>query len=96
MPMTMSQKILADHAGLESVKPGQLIEVELDAVLGNDITTPVAIKEFEKPALILYSIKKKSISSLTTLFRTKTLRPPNNRLLVASSPTPTTSKTSLT
>lgn len=33
MPMTMSQKILADHAGLESVKPGQLIEVELDAVL---------------------------------------------------------------
>lgn len=48
MPMTMSQKILADHAGLESVKPGQLIEVELDAVLGNDITTPVAIKEFEK------------------------------------------------
>lgn len=48
MGMTMSQKILAAHAGLDQVKPGQLIEVALDAVLGNDITTPVAIKEFEK------------------------------------------------
>lgn len=46
--MTMSQKILAAHAGLDQVKPGQLIEVKLDAVLGNDITTPVAIKEFKK------------------------------------------------
>ncbi|XME00998.1 3-isopropylmalate dehydratase large subunit [Lachnospiraceae bacterium C1.1] len=44
MGMTMTQKILADHAGLESVSAGQLIEAELDLVLGNDITTPVAIK----------------------------------------------------
>ena len=43
MGMTMTQKILAAHAGLDSVKAGQLIEAELDLVLGNDITTPVAI-----------------------------------------------------
>ncbi|MBU3137217.1 3-isopropylmalate dehydratase large subunit [Clostridium gasigenes] len=48
MGMTMTQKILAAHAGLETVKAGQLIEADLDLVLGNDITTPVAIKEFEK------------------------------------------------
>ncbi len=46
--MTMTQKILADHAGLERVEAGQLIEAELDLVLGNDITTPVAIREIEK------------------------------------------------
>ncbi len=48
MGMTMTQKILAAHAGVEEVKAGQLINVKLDMVLGNDITTPVAIKEFEK------------------------------------------------
>lgn len=48
MGMTMTQKILAAHAGLESVTAGQLIEAELDLALGNDITAPVAIKELEK------------------------------------------------
>lgn len=48
MGMTMTQKILASHAGLESVKSGQLILVNLDLVLGNDITSPVAIREFNK------------------------------------------------
>lgn len=48
MGMTMTQKILAKAAGLEYVQPGQLIEAKLDLVLGNDITTPVAITEFEK------------------------------------------------
>jgi len=48
MSMTMTQKILAAHAGLESVQAGQLIEAQLDMVLGNDITSPVAINEFEK------------------------------------------------
>lgn len=48
MAMTMTQKILAAHAGLESVKAGQLIMVDLDLVLGNDITSPVAIKEFNR------------------------------------------------
>ena len=46
--MTMTQKILAAHAGLESVVAGQLIEADLDLVLGNDITSPVAIHEIEK------------------------------------------------
>ena len=48
MGMTMTQKILAAHSGLDSVKPGQLIKSTLDLVLGNDITTPVAINEFNK------------------------------------------------
>ena len=48
MGMTMTQKILAAHAGLEEVVPGQLIRAKLDMVLGNDITSPVAINEFEK------------------------------------------------
>ena len=47
MGMTMTQKILASHAGLASVRAGQLIQAKLDLVLGNDITTPVAINEFE-------------------------------------------------
>ena len=48
MGITMTQKILAAHAGLESVKAGQLIEAKLDIVMGNDITTAVALKEFKK------------------------------------------------
>lgn len=48
MGMTMTQKILAAHAGLSEVKAGQLIEANLDLVLGNDITSPVAIHEMEK------------------------------------------------
>ncbi len=48
MGMTMTQKILAAHAGLEEVVAGQLIQANLDMVLGNDITTPVAVREFAK------------------------------------------------
>ncbi|NSW90496.1 MAG: 3-isopropylmalate dehydratase large subunit [Firmicutes bacterium] len=48
MGMTMTQKILAEHAGLDRVVPGQLIKAKLDMVLGNDITTPVAVNEFRK------------------------------------------------
>lgn len=48
MGMTMSQKILAAHAGLDSVQAGQLIEARLDMVLGNDVTSPVAINVFEE------------------------------------------------
>ena len=51
MGMTMTQKILAKHAGLTSVEAGQLIEAKLDLVLGNDITAPVAITEFDKAGL---------------------------------------------
>ena len=48
MGMTMTQKILAAHAGLPSVKAGDLIEARLDIVLGNDVTTPVAVDVFDK------------------------------------------------
>lgn len=54
MGMTMTQKILAAHAGLKEVEAGQLIEADLDMVLGNDITAPVAIQEMDK-------IKKKQV-----------------------------------
>ena len=48
MGMTMTQKILAAHAGLDRAEAGQLISAKLDLVLGNDITTPVDINEFIK------------------------------------------------
>ena len=48
MAMTMTQKILAAHTGLPEVTPGQLIQADLNIVLGNDITTPVAVNEFQK------------------------------------------------
>ncbi len=51
MAMTMTQKLLAEKAGLSEVTAGQLIEAPLDMVLGNDITTPVAIKELEKAGI---------------------------------------------
>ncbi|MCL1965253.1 MAG: 3-isopropylmalate dehydratase large subunit [Firmicutes bacterium] len=51
MGMTMTQKILAKHAGLAAVEAGELIEAKLDLVLGNDITAPIAITELEKAGL---------------------------------------------
>ncbi|MHB1127807.1 MAG: 3-isopropylmalate dehydratase large subunit [Bacillota bacterium] len=51
MAMTITEKILAAHAGLDRVEPGQLINAKLDLVLGNDITAPMAIREFEKMGL---------------------------------------------
>ncbi len=51
MGMTMTQKILADHCGAKKLVPGQLIKAKVDLVLGNDITTPVAVKEYEKAGL---------------------------------------------
>ena len=48
MGMTMTQKIIAVHAGMKEVHPGQMIKARLDLVLGNDITTPVAIEEFNR------------------------------------------------
>lgn len=59
MAMTMTQKILAAHCGEESVQAGQFINCDLDMVLGNDITTPVAIKEFEKMGIDKVFDKKK-------------------------------------
>lgn len=51
MGMTMTQKILAAHAGLDKVYPGQMIMAKLDLVLGNDVTTPVAVEEFKKTGI---------------------------------------------
>jgi len=48
MGMTITQKILAAHAGLDKVEPGQLIMANVDLVLGNDVTSPVAIREFKR------------------------------------------------
>ncbi|MDI9481677.1 MAG: 3-isopropylmalate dehydratase large subunit [Bacillota bacterium] len=59
MAMTMTQKILAKGAGLNEVKPGQLIRAKLDMVLGNDVTAPVAISEFEKAGLTRVFDRKK-------------------------------------
>lgn len=47
-PMNITEKILAEHAGLSEVEPGQLINCRLDIVLANDVTAPIAIKEFAK------------------------------------------------
>ncbi len=47
-PMTIAEKILAAHAGLDEVSPGQLVECNLDLVLSNDVTTPIAIKTFNE------------------------------------------------
>jgi len=57
--MTMTQKILAAHCRLDKVAAGQLIEADLDMVLGNDITSPVAINEFEKAGLSSVFSKEK-------------------------------------
>ena len=47
-PMTVAEKILAAHAGLDEVRPGQLVECDLDVVLANDITAPIAIDVFHE------------------------------------------------
>ncbi len=47
-PMTITEKILAEHAGIREVEPGQLVTAHLDLVLGNDITAPIAIEEFRR------------------------------------------------
>ena len=75
MGMTMTQKILAAAAGLEKVEAGQLIEAKLDLVLGNDITSPVAIHEMDKFNQQEVFDKIKSLWLWITLFRTRTSNP---------------------
>lgn len=58
IPMTMTQKIMARHAGMESVRPGDLIYCTLDMVLANDITAPPSIKEFEKIGCPVFDSEK--------------------------------------
>lgn len=57
MGMTMTQKILAAHAGLTSVEAGQLIECDLDIVMGNDVTTPWPFESLKKQESREYSIR---------------------------------------
>ena len=64
MGMTMTQKILAAHAGVESVRAGDLIEAKLDIVLGNDVTTPVAIDVFEKAGFTRVFDREKIVITL--------------------------------
>ena len=75
MGMTMTQKILAAHAGLDSVKPGQLIRAKLDMVLGNDVTTPVPLRSLRRQALTRFLIRIRYLLSLTTSLPTRTLSP---------------------
>ncbi|MDR1913071.1 MAG: 3-isopropylmalate dehydratase large subunit [Clostridiales bacterium] len=56
--LTLTQKILAAHSGLNEVKPGQLIEANIDLALGNDVTAPVAIKEFDKLSMKVFDRSK--------------------------------------
>lgn len=58
MGMTMTEKIFARHSGQEKVEPGQLIKCKVDVVLGNDITAPPAIKEFEKIGRPVFDTEK--------------------------------------
>ncbi|MBE6742188.1 MAG: 3-isopropylmalate dehydratase large subunit [Ruminococcaceae bacterium] len=76
MGMTMTQKILAAHAGLESVTAGQLIEANLDMVLGNDVTSPVAINEMNK-------FDKKSVFDKTRIALVMDHFTPNKDILSA-------------
>ena len=76
MGMTMTQKILAAHAGLDSVAAGQLIEANLDMVLGNDVTSPVAINEMNK-------FDKKSVFDKTRIALVMDHFTPNKDILSA-------------
>lgn len=86
MGMTMTQKILAAHAGLDSVSAGQLIEADLDLVLGNDITSPVAIHEIDKMKVEGVFNKDKSHLLWITLHQTRTSSQQNTVNVFASLP----------
>ena len=96
MGMTMTQKILAAHAGLEQVKAGQLINVRLDMVLGNDITTPVAVYEFNKAGFTGVLTATRYPSCSTTLSPTRISRQPNRLKPAAALPENMILKTFLT
>ena len=91
MGMTMTQKILARHAGLEHVVPGQLVEGKLDLVLGNDITTPVAIAEFNKAGLTQVFDREKIALVLDHYTPARISRPPSSAPRCGSSPSALTS-----
>lgn len=92
MGMTMTQKILAAHAGLDRVEPGQLIEADLDLVLGNDITAPVAIGEMDKFRKKGFSTIRRSHSFRIISFRPRTSSRPKTASVSASSQNATGSR----
>ena len=71
--MTMTQKILAAHTGLDQVEAGQLIEADVDLILGNDITAPVAIREMERCGACTLFDPEKVVLCWITLRQTRTL-----------------------
>ena len=94
MGMTLTQKILAAHAGLAEVKAGQLINAKLDLVLGNDITTPVAINEFEKAGFDGVFDKEHIAIVLDHFVPNKDIKSATQSSSAVSSPTNTTSSIS--
>lgn len=78
MGMTMTQKILAAHAGLDSVVSGQLIKAKVDMVLANDITGPVSINEFNNAGFEKVLIRARFLLSWITSFLTRTLNQQSN------------------
>lgn len=96
MGMTMTQKILAAHCGEPNVKAGQLINAKLDIVLGNDITTPVAINEFEKAGFDSVFDKTRVNIVLDHFVPNKDIKSAQQSKNAASLPISTTSSTSTT
>ena len=96
MGMTMTQKILAQAAGLDYVEAGQLIEADLDLVLGNDITSPVAIHEMDKFEKKDVFNKEKIALVMDTLFQIKISNLLNTVSVSASLPVSMISPTILT
>ena len=96
MGMTMTQKILAAHCGEAAVTAGQLINARLDIVLGNDITTPVAINEFNKAGFDSVFDKTRVNIVLDHFVPNKDIKSATSPSSAASSQTSTTSSTSTT
>ena len=96
MGMTMTQKILAAHCGEAAVTAGQLINARLDIVLGNDITTPVAINEFNKAGFDSVFDKTRVNIVLDHFVPNKDIKSATQSSSAASSQTSTTSSTSTT
>ena len=84
MGMTMTQKILAAHAGLDFVEAGDYIEADLDVVLGNDITAPSAIREFRSMGAGRVFDQHKVVLIPDTLRRTRTSKRRSSALKCAN------------
>jgi len=86
MGMTITEKILAGHAGVKKVSPGEIINTRVDVALGNDITAPIAIEEFRKAGEKKYLIVIKSFLFRIISLPTKIFLQQNNALCYAALP----------